>query len=298
LLFEQWTEAAGFPDDPRPRVLLFPDTFTNWYEPAIGMAAAGILRHLGCRVVTVLGEGFRKDLSFPTEQPVGMRCCGRPFISNGLLDKAVENARYNVENLYPWAATGKPILACEPSCILTIKDDYPALVGGEMRHKAEVVAAACRTFEEYVDESLASCKTEFIPFHPERNEFRSTGMPPARRILVQAHCHQRSLVGVEPLLKLVRRIPGAEVIDADAGCCGMAGSFGYEKEHYEVSRLIGEQRLFPAIRARDGAEIAVTGFSCAEQIGHYTDTSARHALELVADRLPANPPPSGDVGKR
>jgi Fe-S oxidoreductase len=103
---------------------------------------------------------------------------------------------------------------------------------------------------------------------------------------VQPHCHQRSLVGAEPLLKLLRRIPGAEVVDAEAGCCGMAGSFGYEKEHYEISRLVGEQRLFPAIRATGPETVIVApGFSCRMQIEHFTGRKAVHPAELLASLL-------------
>src|SRR5262249_38762706 len=108
--------------------------------------------------------------------------------------------------------------------------------------------------------------------------------PGPKKILVQAHCHQRALVGVEPLLRLLRRIPGAEVIDLDAGCCGMAGSFGYEKEHYEISRLVGEQRLFPAIRAaRPDDVIVAPGFSCRMQIEHFTGRKAVHPAQLLHD---------------
>jgi Fe-S oxidoreductase len=99
---------------------------------------------------------------------------------------------------------------------------------------------------------------------------------------VQGHCHQRSLVGMGPLIKLLRRIPGADVIDLDAGCCGMAGSFGYEKEHYEISRLVGEQRLFPAIRQADAEAIIVApGFSCRLQIEHFTGRKAVHPATLL-----------------
>jgi FAD/FMN-containing dehydrogenase/Fe-S oxidoreductase len=114
-------------------VVLFPDTFTNYYEPEIGLAAARLLGLTGCSV---------------TLGPPGLRCCGRPLISNGLLREAVACAEYNVARLYPLAATGMPITTCEPSCILTIKDDYPALLRGERRQQAETIAAACATFEE------------------------------------------------------------------------------------------------------------------------------------------------------
>ncbi len=255
---------------PVSSVLLFPDTFTNYFEPAVGLAAGELLRRLGLRVVVGLPEGF-KTASRPLEEwPSGLRCCGRPLISNGLLDKAVRDARHNVERLYPWAAAARPIVACEPSCILTLKDDYPALLRDDMRRKAHTVAAVCWTLEEFVESSLAG--------EPSPVRFQ----PGPRRILVQGHCHQRSLVGMEPLLRLLRRIPGTEVVDLDAGCCGMAGSFGYEKEHYEISRLVGEPRLFPALRqAEPDAVIVAPGFSCRRQIEHFTGRAAVHSAELL-----------------
>src|SRR5207302_10662922 len=125
-------------------------------------------------------------------------CCGRPFISNGMLDRAVRQAEFNVALLHDWAKTGKPIIACEPSCILTIKDDYPALLRGELRRKAEVVAAACSTFDHFLENTLASGGLEAPG---ERSPQRPTGglTPPARRvkfrpgpkrILVHPHCHE------------------------------------------------------------------------------------------------------------
>ncbi len=253
------------PADGRRSVLLFPDTFARFYEPSLGLAAGEVLAALG--VAPFLG--------FPADDTL---CCGRPLISNGLLDKAVGHAERNVERLFLWAASGKPIIACEPSCVLTIKDDYPALLRGDLRKKAEVVATACLTFEEYVDSLLA--KGEISPFRAG-----------PRRILVQGHCHQRSLVGMGPTLRLLRRIPGAEVIDLDAGCCGMAGSFGYEREHYEISRLVGEQSLFPALR-REPADTAVVapGFSCRLQIEHFTGRKATHPAELLRTLLTAPRP--------
>ena len=162
------------------------------------------------------------------------------MISNGLLDQAVANARHNVELLHEWSRQGGRIIACEPSCILTIKDDYPALLKGELRSKAQEVAEICGTLEELIGETQ---DREAGP--------RLRCKPGPRRILVQSHCHQRSLIGVGPMLAMLRAIPDAEVIDLDAGCCGMAGSFGYESEHYEVSRLVGENRLLPAVRRAD-----------------------------------------------
>jgi FAD/FMN-containing dehydrogenase/Fe-S oxidoreductase len=260
-------------------VLLFPDTFARFHDVNIGPAALALLEHAGSnyqigrfdasRCITLRDrQGDHRRIQVGSEYQV--RCCGRPLMSNGMLDQAVELATANVDGLYEWAELGKPIIACEPSCILTLKDDYPALLKGEPRKKAEVVAAACQTFEEFM-ESIAS-----------RVRFR----PGPKKILVQPHCHQRSLVGAGPLMNLLRRIPGAEVIDLDAGCCGMAGSFGYEKEHYEISRLVGEQRLFPAIRAAASDTVIVApGFSCRLQIEHFTGRKAVHPAELLASLL-------------
>jgi FAD/FMN-containing dehydrogenase/Fe-S oxidoreductase len=271
-------------------VLLFPDTFANYFEPDAGLAAFDTLSALGRNPILgwqAIGMWISKD---PAVRPHDLLCCGRPMISNGLLPTALHNARCNVESLYPYASTGKPIIACEPSCILTIKDDYPALLRGEDRSKAEVVAAACQTFEEFVESILAS---RLAPAPRILRALTQPGSPdtPARRIHVHAHCHQRSLVGVEPLMRLMRRIPGAEVIDLDAGCCGMAGSFGYEKEHYEISRQIGEQKLFPAIRAASPDDVIVApGFSCRMQIEHFTGRRAVHPAELLHSLIEPSAP--------
>jgi FAD/FMN-containing dehydrogenase/Fe-S oxidoreductase len=248
--------SAALPLD--SEVVLFPDTFVRFHEPEIGVAAIEILRGLGWNSVVPLQEA---------------RCCGRPLISNGMLDQAVQHARENVKALYPRANQGKPIIACEPSCILTIQDDYPALLRGEEQQRARVVAAACRTLEQFLDEVLE-----------KRGEATFRAGP--KKILVQGHCHQQALVGMAPLLRLLRRIPGAEVVDLDAGCCGMAGSFGYEKEHYAVSRLVGEQRLFPALRrAEPDAVVVAPGFSCRLQIQHFTGRVAVHPATLLGQLL-------------
>jgi FAD/FMN-containing dehydrogenase/Fe-S oxidoreductase len=252
-LVGQFRARAG---DANP-IVLFPDTFTNYYQPHIGLAAARLLARAGGAVS--LG-------------PPDLRCCGRPMISNGMLREAVALAEHNVARLYPVAAAGTPITACEPSCILTIKDDYPALLRGEQRRQAEMVAGACVTFEEMLERAPGIAS---LPLRAR-----------AGRILIQGHCHQRSLVGMAPTMRLLQRIPGAEPIDLDAGCCGMAGSFGYETEHYEVSRLVGEHRLFPALRDQPAAvAIVAAGFSCRLQIPHFAGCDALHPAELLNSLL-------------
>jgi Fe-S oxidoreductase len=252
-----WTNSS--PEPACRQVLLFPDTFTNHFQPEIGEATIELIRRAGFGV---------------TLGPPGLRCCGRPMISNGLLEQAVANARLNVASLHEWADRGGSIIACEPSCLLTIGDDYPALLKGDLRSQAETVARACLTIEEFLEPVLSGA--------PAVLSLRKG----PRRILVQAHCHQRSLVGAGPMLGLLRMIPGAEVIDLDAGCCGMAGSFGYETEHYEVSRLVGEQRLLPAIRQAGPDDVVVApGFSCRLQIQHFTGREAIHPAVLLRSLL-------------
>lgn len=241
------------------RVLLFPDTFTNYFEPNVGAAAIALCERAG--IVHTFG-------------PPGLRCCGRPFISNGLLDEAVANARHNVELLFDWARAGGAITACEPSCILTIRDDYPALLKGDFRSLAQAVARACQTFEEFLVSMLSADTGLPLTF--------KAGPDGLGQVLVQPHCHQRALAGTEAILKLLRLVPGTKVVDLDAGCCGMAGSFGYEAEHYEVSRLVAEHRLLPALRsATTDAIVVATGFSCRLQIEHFTGRKALHPATLL-----------------
>ncbi|MCS6850766.1 MAG: FAD-binding protein [Gemmataceae bacterium] len=251
---DRMPELRGRPPE-RAEVVFFPDTFVNYHEPAIGLAVFRLLDAAGV----------------PVGWAAGVRCCGRPLISNGMLAEAVVHARHNVRCLWPWARAGKLIVACEPSCILTIRDDYPALLRGQLRKKAAAVASACLTFEEALDRLLSTRAA--LRFRPG-----------PKQILVQGHCHQRSLVGMGPTLRLLRRIPGAEVADLDAGCCGLAGSFGYESEHYAISRLIGEQRLFPAVRrAPAEAVIVAAGFSCRSQIYHFLGREAQHPATILAE---------------
>jgi FAD/FMN-containing dehydrogenase/Fe-S oxidoreductase len=261
----------GISDDPEERdrmaVFVFPDTFSSFYEPGIRTAAISLLRRLRGRVVW--GRPWHQARS-------GVRCCGRPLISNGLLGKATAFARQNVEALFPWADSGALITSCEPSCILTIRDDYPALLGGKLRTQAEAVAAACHAFEDCCDKLLSHEKSATA----NRSDLFQPG---TMQILVQGHCHQRALTGMDSTLGLLRMIPGARVTDLQAGCCGMAGGFGYEKEHYDVSRLVGEQRLFPSLQASGtDSTIVASGFSCRRQIEHFTGRRALHPASLLS----------------
>jgi FAD/FMN-containing dehydrogenase/Fe-S oxidoreductase len=232
--------------------LLFVDTFTNYYDPEIGTAALDVLAAAGAPAALA---------------PNG--CCGRPQISKGLLDDARLLAKRNADQLYEAAAAGRPLVFCEPSCLSAVREDAPALLRGEARRKARVVASASVLFEEYV----ATLGTLPLAAGPSR-------------VLLHGHCHQRSMGLVPPARALLSRIPGVTVVDAEAGCCGMAGSFGYGRDHYEVSRAIGERRLFPAVRARgEGTVVVAAGTSCRHQIHDFTDVEAVHPAVLLRSLL-------------
>jgi FAD/FMN-containing dehydrogenase/Fe-S oxidoreductase len=239
----------------RGDVVLLADSFTTFTEPAIGRAAVALLERAGYRVRL---------------QSAG--CCGRASISKGLLDQAQRMARAMVDRLAADAARGTPIVGVEPSCILTLRDEYLALLPGDAR--AEAVGAQARLVSDLLVEALDSGSLTL----------RADSPLCGRRIVFHGHCHEKAGVGTEATRALLERIPGAEVVELDAGCCGMAGSFGFESEHYEISRSVGELRLFPALRAEpDDTVVAATGVSCRQQIGHFAGRTARHPVELVAE---------------
>jgi Fe-S oxidoreductase len=155
-----------------------------------------------------------------------------------------------------------PIVGCEPSCLLTLREEHLSLQPGDRR--AEAVAAQARLVEELLLQAD-------LPLRPI-----------ADRIVFHGHCHQKALAGTKATVELLRRIPGADVVELDAGCCGMAGSFGFEAEHYELSMQIGESRLFPALRAEGaGTLVAATGVSCRQQIAHGVGRPAAHPVQIV-----------------
>ena len=244
-------------------VAVFADTFTNYFEPQHAVAAVRVARRLGARVVV------------PSRV-----CCGRPLISKGFLRQAVRQAEATTRTLIPLARRGIPIVFCEPSCYSAVSDDHPHLVPESMREQAQAVARAARTFEEWCGPAL-----EALP-EAEVGGLLGNGLPKSRQILLHGHCHQKALGGMGPAVELLSRIPGAQVTPLDSGCCGMAGMFGYERKHYDVSRAVGELRLFPALReAAAGTAVVAPGFSCRHQIDHFTDRQAVSSMELLASLM-------------
>jgi FAD/FMN-containing dehydrogenase/Fe-S oxidoreductase len=245
------------PSTQHPAPVLFTDTFTNFCRPDIGLDAAAVLR--ACNL---------------SPQVVPHACCGRPLISKGLLDEARALASRNADALYDVASGGQPLVFLEPSCLSAVREDAPALLRGDAQRKARVVAAACVLFEEFLEERLRST-THAIRLH---------GGP--LTILLHGHCHQKAMGLLPPSRALLTRIPGSTVVDLDAGCCGMAGSFGYTRDHYDVSHAIGERRLLPAARALSaGSVLVASGTSCREQVAHFAGVTAKHPAELLRSLL-------------
>ena len=236
-------------------VVLFNDTFMNYNYPEVGKAAVEVLEAAGFKVQLANGA-----------------CCGRPMISKGLLGDATECARHNVDLLHPVAQRGVPIVGCEPSCVLTFRDEYPDLLKDD---KSRAVAGQVYMIDEFLtklqNEGRLNLKLAEV----------------SKKILFHGHCHQKAAMGTTPSLNTLRLVPGLQVDPVNSGCCGMAGSFGFEKEHYDLSMQIGHQALFPAVNAKDEEwEVAVTGVSCRQQIEHGTGRRARHIVEVLRDALP------------
>jgi len=250
-------EGAAGTSTQHPAPVLFIDTFTNFCRPDIGFDAAAVLR--------------AANLS---PQLVPHVCCGRPLISKGLLDEARALASRNADALYDVASAGHPLVFLEPSCLSAVREDAPALLRGDAQRKARVVAAACVLFEEFLEERLRS----------KANPMRLHAGPPS--ILLHGHCHQKAMGLLPAARALLSRIPESTIVDLDAGCCGMAGSFGYTRDHYDVSHAIGERRLLPAARALSaGSVLVASGTSCREQVAHFAGVTAKHPAELLRSLL-------------
>jgi Fe-S oxidoreductase len=201
-------------------------------------------------------------------------CCGRPLISQGLLDEARQQAARNIDRLQRFDAGDRPIVFFEPSCLSAMRDDVPALLRGDMRLRAQRIARAAVLFEELVESACAG-GTATLRLRPGPSQ-----------ILLHGHCHQKSMGLVAPAKALLSRVPDARVVDLDAGCCGMAGSFGYTRGHFDVSRTIAERRLLPAVRAMSPASVVVaSGVSCRHQIGDFANVRAFHTAELLCSLL-------------
>jgi len=255
--FRQWFAHRGMPRGrasygPGAEVVLWPDTFTNHFQPSVGVAAVEVLEAAGMRVVL----------------PPGGVCCGRPLYDHGMLSLARRQARRAAAALAPFVARGLPVVGLEPSCVAVFRDEMPNLFPDDPVVRA--LQRQVHTFAELVDRRAGS-----LPL-------RDLG----RQAVVQTHCHQHAVMGFDADLRVMAR-SGLEAERPNPGCCGMAGSFGFERgEKYEVSCKIAEQHLLPAVReAPEDTWILADGFSCREQIAQLGGRRALHLAEALRRAL-------------
>lgn len=254
--FYSWRKANPVQPVTRGKVVYFHDTFATYNFPEIGLAAVKLIEAAGFEVIL---EERRS-------------CCGRPALSKGLIEQARRNARRNVSLLADYARKGIPIVGTEPSCILTMRDEYIDLLPDD--EDAQMLAANSFMLDEWLAK-LESTNDLGIPWKD------STGP----EVLFHGHCHQKALIGIDASMQVLTS-SGCRPTDSGAGCCGMAGSFGYEEEHYEISRKIGEERLFPKLRETPMDVIVSTaGVSCHQQIEHFEGRMSKHIVEVLADRV-------------
>jgi Fe-S oxidoreductase len=241
----------GAPETPRPPVLLWVDTFTEYFAPEVGQAAVRVLE----------AAGYSVQL---TGQPV---CCGLTWISTGQLDGARKQLRRSVAALDAAVRAGTPIVGLEPSCTAVLRGEITELLPADPR--AAQVRAATRTLAE-----LLAATPGWAPPDLE-------GVP----AVAQPHCHHHAVMGWQPDAALLARA-GAKV-DAVGGCCGLAGNFGVERGHYEVSVAVAQTALLPAVRhAPPGAVVLADGFSCRTQLDQLAHVNGIHLAQLLASHLP------------
>ncbi len=241
-----------------PEVILYVDEFTNYNDTSLGVTSVRLLNKLGIRVIIL-------------KHPVS----ARTYISKGMLKKARNIARKNVSVMFPEVSENKPLVGIEPSAILGFRDEFPDLVGKDQKERARALAEHCYTLEEYLDKSFAKGVFEQSLFTTETAELKLHG-----------HCQQKSIASTGSSKRILSIPENYSVEEISSGCCGMAGSFGYEKEHYDLSMKVGELVLFPAVR-KSGEEtlVAAPGTSCRHQILDGTGKQALHPVEILYKAL-------------
>lgn len=256
--WQAWSNQNNTEEKGAKTVVLFCDEFTNWTDPAPGIAAVKLLQ----------------ALEYKVQMPV---CApsGRAQISKGFLDKAKKNAEKNVRLFSKLVSHDRPLVGIEPSAILGFRDEYPRLVGPELRSDAFNLSRNCLTIEEFLVREFKAGNIDRTHFTSER-----------KNLLLHGHCHHKALAEIEDVAFALGIPQNYEVALIPAGCCGMAGSFGYEKEHYEVSRAIAELSLVSTIqKAGEGTLIVAQGTSCRHQILDTTGRIAKHPVEILYEAL-------------
>lgn len=243
---------------PTSHIWLFADEFTNFNDVEVGMATVEVLEALGYAV----------DIPEHVES-------GRASLSKGLLRRARGFAEENVRRLHPIVSAERPLVGIEPSALLTFRDEYPDLLRGESQHRARELAAHCFLADEFLAREL------------DAGRIRPRGLPPPKPVVhLHGHCHQRALASLTSTVRVLEQLGGYDVRLIPSGCCGMAGSFGYETEHYAVSQQIGELVLFPRVRSTPVGEwIAAPGTSCRHQIHDGAGREVLHPMQLLRASL-------------
>jgi FAD/FMN-containing dehydrogenase/Fe-S oxidoreductase len=256
------SRATDHPNNDGDReVVLLVDTFNRWFEPENARAAVRVLEAAGYRVVLAHAPQGERPL-----------CCGRTFLAAGLIEKAREEARRMLDALEPHVARGLPVLGLEPSCLYTLKDEFLAMLPGEFTQR---VAANAMMLEEFLNAEQQAGHLA-LPLSPL----------PEKRALLHGHCHQKAFDSIGAVESVLKLIPELAVNTVPGTCCGMAGAFGYEAEHYEVSMKIAELDLLPAVRATsDDTLIVADGTSCRHQISDATARRPIHVAQVLAAAL-------------
>ena len=248
-------------------VVLFVDTFNGYFESDNAHAAMRVLQAAGYQVhvASKTQQGHGSDQ--------GHLCCGRTFLANGMVDQAREHAQELLNALLPFAKRGIPIVGLEPSCLLTLRDEALVLGLGEEAHK---VSEQAMLFEEFLAREAQAGRLDAL-----KSKLEPTRQP----ILLHGHCHQKAFGLMPPVLEVIRLIPGAKPQLIESSCCGMAGSFGYEASHVDVSKAMAELSLLPAVRAEPDALVVADGTSCRHQIADGAQRQAVHVAKLLSDHL-------------
>ncbi|MBV8735985.1 MAG: FAD-binding protein [Alphaproteobacteria bacterium] len=242
----------------RREAVLFVDTFNRYFEPENAYAAERVLSRAGYTIVS------------PDPMRGRPLCCGRTFLAVGLVEEARREARRTVAALVPFVRAGTPVIGLEPSCLLTLRDEFPALLPDD---ETRALAAHAQLFEE------------FVAAEHQAGRFDLALKPmPGGQVLLHGHCHQKAFATLPAAVKSLQLIPDLKVETFDATCCGMAGAFGYEAEHYAISIKIGELGVLPKMRAAPpGTFLAACGTSCRHQIADATGREARHIVRILDD---------------
>jgi FAD/FMN-containing dehydrogenase/Fe-S oxidoreductase len=241
-----------------PEVVVFVDTFNRWFEPENARAAIRVLQAAGCKV--------HAARPLATGRPL---CCGRTYLAAGMVEQAKAEARRTLEALRPYVERGVPVIGLEPSCLFSFRDEYSVLLAG-----TEALARQSVLFEEY------------LAREPGKLQFSEM----QKDILLHGHCHQKAFEAMPAVEKVLAMVPGLKVSTAQTSCCGMAGSFGYEAEHYAISMKMAEAALLPQVRRAAGALVVADGTSCRHQIAHGAGREAWHVARVLDAALSPLPP--------